>query len=66
MKMMLLSFAGSPVCAYRIWFKSGNHEQIYKQTGNSKADSIAYIPADHEQISCFVQCVSDRRIWRYI
>ena len=22
--------------------------------------------ADHEQISCFVQCVSDRRIWRYI
>ena len=45
---------------------SGNHEQIYKQTGNSKADSIAYIPADHEQISCFVQCVSDRRIWRYI
>ena len=50
---MLLSFAGSPVCAYRIWFKSGNHEQIYKQTGNSKADSIAYIPADHEQIIMF-------------
>ena len=58
MKMMLLSFAGSPVCAYRIWFKSGNHEQIYKQTGNSKADSIAYIPADHEQIS-FIDGNSD-------
>ena len=24
------------------------------------------LAADHEQISCFVQCVSDRRIWRYI
>ena len=43
-----------------------NQESMNKQTGNSKADSIAYIPADHEQISCFVQCVSDRRIWRYI
>lgn len=40
--------------------------KIYKQTGDPKADAAAFIPADHEQISCFVQCVSDRRIRRYI
>ena len=45
-----------------------NQESMNKYIASwgSKSRRSRFIPADHEQISCFVQCVSDRRIRRYI